>query len=140
MEGHVVIRVLTLGTFDIPHAGHAAFLNRAAAFGDELLVGVNTDEFVTEYKGTAPLFTYEERVRMIYRLGWQVVKNDSAGYDCISKHLPDRLVVGSDWATKNYHAQIGMSQLELDAINCSLVFVPYSTGISTTEIKKRCRA
>ena len=38
-------RVITYGTFDILHIGHLNLLNRAAALGDELHVGVSTDEF-----------------------------------------------------------------------------------------------
>lgn len=138
MEGKSV-KVLTLGTFDIPHAGHVAFLQQAAKFG-ELTVGVNTDQFVEDYKGTAPLFDFTERVAAIARLGYTVVKNDSAGADCIYNEEPDVIVVGSDWATKDYHSQIGMSQRSLDALGICLVFVPYTPGLSTSEIKRRCRA
>ena len=38
-------RVLTYGTFDLLHRGHVRLLERAAALGDELIVGLSTDEF-----------------------------------------------------------------------------------------------
>ena len=47
------MRVLTLGTFDVPHYGHLRLLERAAGFGD-LFVGVNSDRFIKTYKGAAP--------------------------------------------------------------------------------------
>ncbi|AEB74639.1 cytidyltransferase-related domain protein (plasmid) [Lentilactobacillus buchneri NRRL B-30929] len=38
-------RVITYGTFDLLHWGHIRLLERAAALGDELIVGLSTDEF-----------------------------------------------------------------------------------------------
>ena len=36
--------LLTMGTFDVPHVGHAAFLRKCESFADQVIVGVNTDE------------------------------------------------------------------------------------------------
>jgi glycerol-3-phosphate cytidylyltransferase len=36
--------VITFGTFDVFHIGHLKILKRAAAFGDELIVGISTDQ------------------------------------------------------------------------------------------------
>jgi glycerol-3-phosphate cytidylyltransferase len=35
--------IITLGTFDVSHVGHVNILQRAASFGDRLIVGVSTD-------------------------------------------------------------------------------------------------
>ena len=43
--------VFTNGCFDILHRGHSHYLNEAAALGDVLVVGVNTDRSVRELKG-----------------------------------------------------------------------------------------
>jgi cytidyltransferase-like protein len=37
-------RIITFGTFDVFHAGHLALLERAAALGGHLTVGVSSDE------------------------------------------------------------------------------------------------
>ena len=37
-------RVITFGTFDVFHIGHVNILERAAQLGDDLLVGVSSDE------------------------------------------------------------------------------------------------
>ena len=37
--------VITYGTFDLFHIGHLNLLERLAALGDKLIVGVSTDEF-----------------------------------------------------------------------------------------------
>lgn len=36
--------VLTYGTFDLLHKGHIKLLERAASYGDRLIVGLSTDE------------------------------------------------------------------------------------------------
>ncbi len=42
--------VFTNGAFDIIHVGHVRYLHGAAAEGDVLVVGVNTDESIRRYK------------------------------------------------------------------------------------------
>ena len=49
------IRVFTSGSFDLFHIGHLNILERSAAVGDELIVGVSTDELIQHYKGLFPL-------------------------------------------------------------------------------------
>jgi cytidyltransferase-like protein len=45
--------VWTNGCFDLLHAGHARSLRAAAAMGDVLVVGVNSDASVRRLKGQA---------------------------------------------------------------------------------------
>lgn len=54
-------RVLTFGTFDLFHFGHLKLLQRASNFGDELFVGVSSDELNFSKKGRYPLFNEKER-------------------------------------------------------------------------------
>ena len=132
------MRIVTTGTFDIPHAGHAAFLRKAAAFGDELIVGVLSDEFVANYKGI-PLYPEGERLALIMELGYRAdLTSDQRFFFSINR--ADAIAVGSDWARKDYYAQIGMSQNELDTLGIALIYVPYTHGISTTEILTRVRS
>jgi glycerol-3-phosphate cytidylyltransferase len=102
-----------------------------------LIIGVNSDEFVEKYKGKRPLYSYEERCQLLSAMGYEVVRNDSKGKDLIHMTQPDILVIGSDWARKDYLTQIGVTQEYLDDYNISLMYVPYTKGISSTDIKKR---
>lgn len=131
------MRLLTIGTFDIPHMGHAAFLKQCESFADEVLVGVNTDEFVDSYKGERPVFGYDERCGLIRNLGYQVVHNNGAGRECIAQYRPSIIAIGSDWARKDYLKQIDVTQDWLDELGIMLLYIPYTKGISTTDIKKR---
>lgn len=129
--------LLTVGTFDVPHVGHAAFLRKCEAFADRVIVGVNTDEFVRAYKGQGPLYRTAERLALIAELGYPVVRNGSAGRELIEQVEPDVLAIGSDWARRDYYAQIDVDQDFLDSRNISMVYIPYTPGVSTSAIKER---
>ena len=129
-------RALTIGTFDLPHMGHAAFLRKCEQFG-ELAVGINTDRFVLEYKHREPIYSEKERATLVNALGYRTYFNDSAGRVLITELEPDVIVVGSDWARKDYYEQIDVDQDFLDAYKISIAYVPYTPGISTSEIMSR---
>lgn len=55
------------GGFDPLHSGHINLLESAAAFGDKLVVLVNSDEWLTRKKGR-PFMPFEERTTIIERM------------------------------------------------------------------------
>jgi cytidyltransferase-like protein len=133
--------VLTLGTFDLLHYGHVSFLKECAKLGDCLVVGVNTDRFVREFK-PAPVMDQNERVYGIGLLGYETRLNDSAGRELIAEIRPQVLAEGTDWAPgrgKDWLAQIGCTQDWLDEQHIIVAWVPYVQyrPISTTEIRRR---
>jgi glycerol-3-phosphate cytidylyltransferase len=135
--------VYTGGTFDLFHSGHVEFLKRCAQFG-RVVVSLNTDEFITSYKGKAPVMTYEERKTVLEACRYvsEVIPN-SGGADsriAIEQVMPDVIVVGSDWARRDYYLQMAFTQDWLDSRGIGLCYIPYTEGISSTEIKKRLTA
>jgi cytidyltransferase-like protein len=58
-------KVLVFGAFDALNAGHIAFLKQAMRFGDELIVLVVEDEFVTKYKGKRPAWPLKMRMAAV---------------------------------------------------------------------------
>jgi glycerol-3-phosphate cytidylyltransferase-like family protein len=69
----------------------------------------------------------------------QVIWN-SGGTDskpAILSVKPDIIAIGSDWALKDYYQQMDFEQSWLDELNISLIYIPYTRGISSTEIKTR---
>ncbi len=58
--------VLTQGSFDMVHVGHARYCAQAKIFGDVLIMGVDSDEKVRERKGPdRPVVPQEERLEML---------------------------------------------------------------------------
>jgi len=60
--------VLTSGSFDLIHEGHALYLEKAREFGDILVVGVDSDLKISTRKNRNPVVPEMERVRMLTHL------------------------------------------------------------------------
>lgn len=135
----VVKRVLTLGTFDVPHLGHANFIRKCAEYGD-LTIGVNSDRFVLEYRKRPPIYSQIERMALMSLLGHRVVINDGPGRAAIENERPDILAIGTDWIDRDYLAQIDVSRQFLEDNEIAVVFIPYTRGVSATDIKDRLNA
>ena len=56
--------VLITGGFDPLHSGHIAYFKAAKALGDILVVGVNSDAWLTRKKGS-PFMPYKERIEIV---------------------------------------------------------------------------
>jgi D-beta-D-heptose 7-phosphate kinase/D-beta-D-heptose 1-phosphate adenosyltransferase len=61
--------VAVSGGFDPIHSGHLAMLRQAAALGDRLVVGVNSDAWLTRKKGK-PFMPIEERKGILLAIKW----------------------------------------------------------------------
>lgn len=134
------LKVYTGGTFDLPHGGHVNFLKKCAQLGD-VYVALNTDKFIEQYKGKPPVMSFDERAEVIshFRSVRGVISNDSGAdsRQTILEIQPDIIAIGSDWARKDYYKQMGFDQDWLDSNNISLIYIPYTQRISSTELKRR---
>jgi glycerol-3-phosphate cytidylyltransferase len=137
------LKVYTGGTFDLFHSGHVNFLKRCqqiSGVNGQVVVALNTDEFIYEYKKKKPVLTYDQRKDVLESCRYvsQVVAN--VGGSDSKKTIEmvesvDVIAIGSDWARKNYYAQMEFDQNWLDEKNISLIYIPYTKGISSTFIK-----
>jgi D-glycero-beta-D-manno-heptose 1-phosphate adenylyltransferase len=93
--------VFTNGCFDIVHAGHIDYLNKAKKLGDVLIVGVNSDISVKKIKDRKrPIIPEKERVLIVSNLkpvDYVVVFDEETPENLINKIIPDVLVKGADW-------------------------------------------
>lgn len=132
----------TGGTFDLLHAGHIQFLRKCKNRCDFLVVGLNTDGFASEYK-RKPVMSYQERKQALEGCKYVdlVVKN-TGGKDskpAISVVNPKFLLHGDDWTGENYLKQLDITVEWLKENAIELVYIPYTKGISTSEIIKRIK-
>ena len=118
--------VITFGTFDVFHVGHVRVLQRAAALGDRLVVGVSADALNVAKKGRPPVFNQDERLEIISALkvvdAVFVEESLELKRDYIVEHGADVLVMGDDWAGK------------FDWVGdvCEVVYLPRTPSVSTT--------
>ncbi len=93
--------VFTNGCFDLIHAGHIDYLNKAKALGDVLIVGLNTDDSVRRIKGDKrPIINQDERAEIISNLkpvDYVVFFDEDTPAKLINELVPDMLIKGADW-------------------------------------------
>lgn len=135
----------TGGTFDLFHLGHVRLLKQCReVVGDvgKVIVALNTDDFVTNFKGKTPVCSFEERAEVLSACRYvdQVIPN-IGGQDSKPSILsvnPDFVAIGSDWAPpRDYFSQMQFTQEWLDENHIQLLFLNRTDGISSTEIQAR---
>ncbi len=93
--------VFTNGCFDLLHAGHVSYLSMAAALGDILVLGLNSDLSVKKIKGEKrPVIGETHRACVMSALesvDHVVLFDDSDPEQLIEAICPDILVKGADW-------------------------------------------
>ena len=97
--------VLTSGTYDLFHIGHAQFLEKAKELGDVLIVGVDSDLRVKKRKGPdRPVVPENERVLIlshVRHVDVVTLKNVDDGSNHLIKLVqPDVLVVSESTGHK----------------------------------------
>ncbi|CCH79550.1 Glycerol-3-phosphate cytidylyltransferase [Nostocoides japonicum T1-X7] len=93
--------VLTFGTYDVFHVGHLRLIERAAALGDRLVVGVSADALNIAKKGRPPVFSEEERMEIVAALKPvdEVFLEESLELkrSYLLRYGADVLAMGDDW-------------------------------------------
>lgn len=133
------MRLLYPGGFDLLHAGHINALNLArkiAGPSGHLVVAVNTDSFMSEYK-RVPARTEQERVNDVIATGladevilWHGPENQN---EQILYQNPDIYVASFDWIDRDLADQLRIPSLSwMDDHGISLLYIQRTPGISTT--------
>ncbi len=97
--------VFTNGCFDIIHAGHVDYLEKAKSLGTFLVVGLNSDESVKRLKGpNRPVNPVDQRKKVLQALkpvDLVIVFEEDTPERLIKEIKPDVLVKGGDWKIEN---------------------------------------
>lgn len=131
--------VFTNGCFDVLHSGHVTLLERAAAMGDFLIVGLNSDDSVRRLKGPSrPLNDQNDRARVLGALesvGCVVIFDQDTPLELIRALRPDTLVKGGDYSKSTV---VGASFVE--SYGGQVALVDLVEGRSTTGVIERMRS
>jgi len=130
--------VFTNGCFDILHLGHVDYLEKARALGDKLVLGLNTDDSVSRFKGPdRPIQDQNSRAHILASLQFidlVVFFNEDTPQNLISELIPDVLVKGSDYLAENI---VGADVVKkAGGVVKTIAFVP---GYSTTRIVEKIK-
>ena len=130
--------VYVIGVFDLFHRGHVEFLKKARSLGKNLIVAVNGDEMVASYK-RKPLYSESDRLEILKSCRFVDEAFIISVYDnkeFIEKYKIDAIVHGDDWEVNSYMRQIRVTKEYLKEKKVELVLLPYTSGISTSQIRK----
>lgn len=131
--------VFTNGCFDLLHAGHVVYLERARRHGQRLVVGLNTDRSVRALKGPErPLIGEQDRARVLAALAAVdavVPFDEDTPLALILALRPDVLAKGAD-----YREEDVVGAAEVRGWGGQVVLVPLVAGRSTTGIVGALRA
>jgi D-glycero-beta-D-manno-heptose 1-phosphate adenylyltransferase len=130
--------VFTNGCFDIIHAGHVDYLERARGLGDWLVVGLNSDDSVTRIKNQGrPVNKVQDRARVLAGLGcvdFVVAFEQDTPYELIKLVRPHILVKGGDWSVDRI---VGRDIVE--GLGGKVFSLELKPGYSTTSIISRIK-
>jgi glycerol-3-phosphate cytidylyltransferase len=126
--GNKMKTIITFGTYDVFHVGHLNLLQRAAALGDRLFVGVSTDELNYSKKQRYPIYNQNDRMKIINGLRYVNLCFEEESLDLkrhyIDLYKADVLVMGDDWKGK------------FDEFSdiCEVVYLDRTPYVSTTQL------
>ena len=130
--------VFTNGCFDILHRGHIAYLNRAKALGDILIVGLNSDRSVRKLKGPErPINSLEDRAQVLAALSCVdhiVAFDDDTPRELIRSVKPDIFVKGGDY-TRETLPEASL----VEELGGQVEILPYLSEYSTTSVIEKIR-
>ncbi len=126
----------TSGVFDILHAGHVEYLEKAKALCDVLIVGINSDASVKRYKGgNRPLVQENLRAKVLAGLAsvdFVFVFDERRNQQNILALRPDFYIKAGDYSPE----QLTSKEI-VESVGGKVVLIPIETKISTTEIIER---
>lgn len=125
----------TQGTFDMFHVGHLNLLNQAKEYCDYLIVGVNSDELVEEYKHKTPVIQAEARrfiVENIKAVDMCVIADTLDKTTAWNRFHFDAIFIGDDWKG---NARWVQTQKDLAAFGAEVVYLKHTKGISSSSLR-----
>lgn len=125
----------TQGVFDMFHIGHLNLLRRAKEQCDYLIVGVNSDELVREYKKKETVVKQIDRVKIVSAIKYVdqcEVVDTLDKLKQLEKFQFEVIFIGSDWKD----SPRWMKTIEdLEKKNVYVEFLEYTAGVCSTDLK-----
>lgn len=130
--------VVTNGVFDLLHAGHVTYLEKARNLGDALLVGLTNDRHVRDLKGPdRPVNHEQDRAAVLAALesvDGVCIFPDRTAMQFLSSVKPDIYVKGGDYTLDTINQD---ERRLMERMGVEIVIIPGVPGKSTTGILEK---
>ena len=127
----------TQGTYDMFHIGHLNLLRNAKALCDKLVVGVNSDALVQQYKNKTPVINETNRAEIVKELRCvdDVVICDTLKKTVIWEQIRfDAIFIGDDWKGNDRWTQ---TERDLAPLGAEVVYLKHTDGVSSTLLRTK---
>ncbi len=125
----------TQGVYDMFHIGHLHIINCAAAMCEKLIVGVNSDALVEQYKNKKTVICQEDRAEIIRNLrnvDECVIADTLDKVEQYKKYKFDAVFIGDDWKGNERWIQ---TEKDLEPFGVDVVYLPHTPNISSTMLR-----
>lgn len=125
----------TQGVYDMFHIGHLNLLNHAKEYCDYLIVGVNSDKLVEDYKKKRTVINENERVTIVSNIK---AVDEAIIVDCLDKEeilkkiAFDAVFIGDDWKGSQRWNE---TEKALAKHGVDVVYLKHTDGISSTILR-----
>jgi rfaE bifunctional protein nucleotidyltransferase chain/domain len=130
--------VATNGCFDLLHAGHVRYLQRARRLGDLLVIGLNADASVRVLKGKGrPINREQDRAEVLAALesvDLVTIFPEIRATRFIEAVRPDVYVKGGDYTSETLDAE---ERAMLHKLGAKIEIVPFEQGYSTSQLLEK---
>jgi rfaE bifunctional protein nucleotidyltransferase chain/domain len=130
--------VVTNGCFDLLHAGHVTYLEQAQRQGDVLLVGLNSDRSVRQFKGPErPINTEADRATVLAALesvDAVCIFDELSAHAFLKESRPDVYAKGGDYTLETLNQE---ERRAVESLGSRIVIIPMVPGKSTTALLKK---
>jgi len=130
----------TNGCFDIFHAGHVDYLERSKAYGDVLIVGLNSDQSVKKNKGEfRPVFSEMDRAKVlcsIIYVDYVVLFSEPSPIITMEMLKPDFYIKGGDYTIDTINQD---ERRLVESYGGEIVLLPMVEGVSTSIIVEKIK-
>lgn len=132
----------TCGVFDTFHVGHLNLLERCKEMCEVLIVGVCDDDYVVNIKKTTPVYSENDRARILNalevvdRAELVSIEETNDKMLALDRFHFDVLFSGDDWKGSERYLKTEKQFAEYGA---SIEYLPYTKGVSTSDIKKKLK-
>lgn len=127
----------TQGTYDMFHIGHLNLLRQAKEQCERLIVGINSDQLVQEYKSKTPVVNEHDRMEIVKGLRCvdSVLLCETLKKTEMWKRLHfDAIFIGNDWKG---NARWQQTERDLAPLGADVVYLKHTDGISSSLLRTK---